>query len=137
MDLAPLQIAVAIVIEEGRVLVGQRDSRAENAAGLHEFPGGKVEPGESPAAAAARETLEEAGIAIRVGAILDTVTGSARSGPIEIFFFDAAPLDPTAPLQPPFAWLAIAGLAGLSFPPANEQVIRRVMAGHPARHSFH
>jgi 8-oxo-dGTP diphosphatase len=137
MDTVPLQIAVAVVIDEGRVLVGQRDSRAENAAGFHEFPGGKVEPGESPAAAAARETLEEAGIAIRVGAILDTVTGSARSGPIEILFFDAAPLDPTAPLRPPFAWVAIAGLANLSFPPANEQVIRRVIAGHPARYYFH
>ena len=137
MDTASLQIAVAVVNHEGRVLVGQRDSRAENAAGFHEFPGGKVEPGESPAAAAARETLEEAGLTVRVGAILDVAKGSARSGPIEIFFFEAEPVDPAVIPRPPFAWVAIAGLAKLSFPPANEQVIRRVIAGHPARHYFH
>jgi len=129
MDMASLQIAVAIVMHDGHVLVGQRDSFAENAAGLHEFPGGKVEPGESPAAAAARETLEEAGIVVRVGAMLDAATGSARSGPIDILFFEAVPLDPTALPRPPFAWVPIAGLANLSFPQANDHVIRRVMAG--------
>ncbi len=130
MDMASLQIAVAIVMHDGRVLVGQRDSLAENAAGLHEFPGGKVEPGESPAAAAARETLEEAGIVVRVGVMLDAATGSARSGRIDILFFEAAPLDPTALPRPPFAWVPIAGLANLSFPPANDHLIRRLMAGH-------
>ncbi len=130
MGMGSLQIAVAIVIDDGRVLVGQRDSRAEDAAGLHEFPGGKVEPGESPGAAAARETLEEAGITVRVGAVLDATTGSARSGPIEILFFGAEPLDAAALPRPPFVWVAIADLAKLSFPPANEQAIRRVMAGH-------
>ena len=130
MDMAPTQIAVALVIDGGRVLVGRRDPLAENAAGLHEFPGGKVEPGESPAAAAARETLEEAGIAVRVGELLDTATGSARSGPIDVLFFNAAPLDPAALPRPPFAWVHIAGLANHSFPPANDHVIRRLMAGH-------
>ena len=130
MDMAPLQIAVAIVTDHGSVLVGRRDPRAENAAGLHEFPGGKVEPGESPAAAAARETLEEAGIAVRVGALLDAATGSARSGPINVLFFEAAPLDLTALPRPPFAWVAIAELANLSFPPANEQVIHRLINRH-------
>ena len=130
MDMASLQIAVAIVMHDGRVLVGQRDSLAENAAGLHEFPGGKVEPGESPAAAAARETLEEAGIVVRVGVMLDAATGSARSGRIDILFFEAEPLDPTALPRPPFAWVPIAGLANLSFPPANDHLIRRVMARH-------
>jgi len=130
MDMAPLQIAVAIVIDHGCVLVGRRDPHAENAAGLHEFPGGKVEPGELPAAAAARETLEEVGIAVRVGAILDTATGSARSGPIEILFFEAAPLDPTALPWPPFEWVAIAELTNLSFPPANDHVIRQVITRH-------
>ena len=125
-----IRIAVAIVIDGGRVLVGRRAQDAENAAGLHEFPGGKVEPGESPAAAAARETFEEAGIAVRIGAILDTAMASARSGPIEIVFFAAEPIAPAPLPRPPFTWVAIAALATCSFPPANEQVIRRVIAGH-------
>jgi 8-oxo-dGTP diphosphatase len=125
-----IRIAVAIVIDGDSVLVGQRAQDAENAAGLYEFPGGKVEPDESPAAAAARETFEEAGIAVRIGASLNTAMASARSGPIEIVFFAAEPLAPAPLPRPPFAWVAIAELATFSFPPANEQVIRRVIAGH-------
>ena len=130
MTTAAIRIAVAIVIDDGRVLVGQRVLDAENAAGLHEFPGGKVEPGESPEAAAARETFEEAGIDVRIGATLDTAMASARSGPIEILFFAAEPLVPSPLPRPPFAWVAIADLQTFSFPPANEQVIRRIVAGH-------
>ena len=70
MTSAPLQIAVAVVTHGDRVLVGRRAANAEHAAGLHEFPGGKVEPGESPSAAAVRETLEEAGLSIRIGPLL-------------------------------------------------------------------
>ena len=130
MTTAAIRIAVAIVIDDGRVLVGQRAPDAENAAGLHEFPGGKVEPGESPEAAAARETFEEAGIDVRIGATFDTAMASARSGPIEILFFAAEPLVPSPLPRPPFAWVAIADLQTFSFPPANEQVIRRIVAGH-------
>ncbi len=130
MTTAAIRIAVAIVIDDGRVLVGQRVLDAENAAGLHEFPGGKVEPGESPEAAAARETCEEAGINVRIGAAFDTAMASARSGPIEILFFAAEPLVPSPLPRPPFAWVAIADLQTFSFPPANEQVIRRIVAGH-------
>ena len=130
MTTAAIRIAVAIVIDDGRVLVGQRAQDAENAAGLHEFPGGKVEPGESPEAAAARETFEEAGIDVRIGGTFDTSMASARSGPIEILFFAAEPLVPSPLPRPPFAWVAIADLRTFSFPPANEPVIRRIIAGH-------
>ena len=89
-----------------------------------------MEPGESPEAAAARETFEEAGVDVRIGATLDTAMASARSGPIEILFFAAEPLVPSPLPRPPFAWVAIADLQTFSFPPANEQVIRRIVAGH-------
>jgi 8-oxo-dGTP diphosphatase len=53
--------AVALIDAEGRVLLAQRpDGKAM--AGLWEFPGGKVEPGETPEAALIRELHEELGI---------------------------------------------------------------------------
>lgn len=53
--------AVALIDPEGRVLLAQRPE-GKSLAGLWEFPGGKVEPGESPEAALIRELREELGI---------------------------------------------------------------------------
>jgi 8-oxo-dGTP diphosphatase len=56
-----LVVAVALVDPDGRVLLAQRPE-GKAMAGLWEFPGGKVEPGESPEAALMRELDEELGI---------------------------------------------------------------------------
>ncbi len=53
--------AVALIDPEGRVLLAQRPE-GKSMAGLWEFPGGKVEPGETPEAALIRELQEELGI---------------------------------------------------------------------------
>ena len=53
--------AVALIDPEGRVLLAQRPE-GKSMAGLWEFPGGKVEPGETPEAALIRELHEELGI---------------------------------------------------------------------------
>ncbi|HEY0214238.1 MAG TPA: (deoxy)nucleoside triphosphate pyrophosphohydrolase [Paenirhodobacter sp.] len=53
--------AVALIDTSGRVLLAQRPE-GKSLAGLWEFPGGKVEPGETPEAALARELHEEIGI---------------------------------------------------------------------------
>ncbi|WP_299653585.1 8-oxo-dGTP diphosphatase MutT [uncultured Jannaschia sp.] len=53
--------AVALIDPDGRVLLAQRPE-GKSMAGLWEFPGGKVEPGETPEAALIRELQEELGI---------------------------------------------------------------------------
>ena len=53
--------AVALVDADGRVLIAQRPA-GKAMAGLWEFPGGKIEPGETPEAALVRELKEELGI---------------------------------------------------------------------------
>lgn len=59
-----LVAACALVDADGRVLLGQRPE-GKKLAGLWEFPGGKVEPGETPEAALIRELFEEVGIATK------------------------------------------------------------------------
>jgi len=56
-----LVVAVALIDTDGRVLIAQRPE-GRQLAGLWEFPGGKVEPGERPEAALIRELREELGI---------------------------------------------------------------------------
>ncbi len=53
--------AVALIDPEGRVLLAERPA-GKSMAGLWEFPGGKVEPGETPEVALVRELHEELGI---------------------------------------------------------------------------
>src|ERR1700710_725856 len=62
----------AALVDDGRLLAAQRTSPPE-LAGLWEFPGGKVEPGEDERTAVARECLEELGVVIEVGDLLGEV----------------------------------------------------------------
>ena len=60
----PIQVAVAVVIDRrGRVLIAQRPA-GKHLAGCWEFPGGKIEAGETPRQGLARELEEELGITI-------------------------------------------------------------------------
>jgi 8-oxo-dGTP diphosphatase len=60
-------IVAAAIILAGRVLACERSAPPE-VAGRWEFPGGKVEPGETDAEALARECVEELGVRVEVGA---------------------------------------------------------------------
>jgi 8-oxo-dGTP diphosphatase len=60
-------IVAAAIITDGRVLACERSAPPE-VAGRWEFPGGKVEPGESDEQALARECVEELGVRVDVGA---------------------------------------------------------------------
>ena len=65
-------VVAALVRRDGRVLMSRR--RADQAMPLlWEFPGGKVEPGEAPVEALAREVREELGCEVRVGRIHEVV----------------------------------------------------------------
>ena len=59
-----LVVAAALVDPDGRVLIAQRPD-GKSMAGLWEFPGGKVETGETPEAALVRELKEELGILVK------------------------------------------------------------------------
>lgn len=61
-----LVVAIALVNEKNEILLAQRPE-GKRLAGSWEFPGGKVEPGETPEAALVREIKEELGIDIQAG----------------------------------------------------------------------
>ncbi len=83
-----MQIVVAALIErDGQILIGQRKPGKWHAL-KWEFPGGKVEPGESPAAALRRELIEELAINAEIGAsIADYEYQYPDRSPIRLIFF--------------------------------------------------
>ncbi len=70
-----LVVAAALVDSDGRVLIAQRPE-GKQLAGLWEFPGGKVEPGETPETALIRELEEELGIIVKQACLAPFVFAS-------------------------------------------------------------
>ncbi len=84
----PLRVVAAVVRSEGRLLLTQRPPGG--ALGLQwEFPGGKIEPGETPEQALVREVREELGVAATAGSILAVERYSYPHGvDVEIAFVE-------------------------------------------------
>ena len=82
----PIPVVCAVIIRDGRVLLAQRPA-GKHLALKWEFPGGKVEPGEEPAAALVREIAEELGCRIEVRERLPAVTHRYERGEIELIPF--------------------------------------------------
>jgi 8-oxo-dGTP diphosphatase len=80
-------VAAALILREGEVLIGQR--RPDQPMALQwEFPGGKIEAGESPEQALARELDEELGIKAVVGPRVTHIRHNYRhGGAVDLQFF--------------------------------------------------
>jgi 8-oxo-dGTP diphosphatase len=118
-----LVAACILLNENGAVLIAKRP-KGRPLAGLWEFPGGKVEPGEEPEAALTRELDEELGIAI-ARQDLEPLTFASHAYPD---FHLLMPLylcrhwrgTMVAREAQELAWVSPAALEGYAMPPADE-----------------
>lgn len=124
----PIEVAVAVVRQEETVLAGQR-CEGQVLAGYWEFPGGKMEVGESPEDAAVRECLEEAGIRVRVSGTLAVVDHRYDPRSLRLHFLTAIPVDAESLPRFPFRWIRLADLDAYTFPPANATILASLKAG--------
>lgn len=117
-----LVVAAALIAPDGKILVQQRPL-GKALAGLWEFPGGKVEPGETPEAALVRELAEELGIAVAEQDLTALTFAGAPLVDRQLLLLlyvcrrwvgTPAPLDAVA-----LAWHAPAALRALAMPPAD------------------
>jgi len=124
------EIAIAVVEDAGQWLIGQRQSPS-TLAGLWEFPGGKVEAGESPEQAALRELAEETGLAGRVVGHFPAVEHDYAHGPLRLHFLHCALTGPRQDIPSRFRWVATAELLDYPFPAANAQLLATLLASTP------
>ena len=124
----PIPIAIAVVEHQNQFLIGQRPTGVP-LAGLWEFPGGKIEPGESPEATAGRECLEEAGVAVETLFRYPVHVEAYDHGQVELHFIACRPLD-RAPGEPtlPFRWVARTDLGRYEFPRGNRRLLQLLLS---------
>jgi 8-oxo-dGTP diphosphatase len=123
-------------LAEPSMLLVARRSAPEKLAGLWEFPGGKVEPGEGTEAALCRELGEELGIEVRLGAELPAESpqgwplndrASMRVWFAEILAGEPEPLEDHDELR----WVSLADrdeVLGLPWIPADFPIVRELLA---------
>ena len=122
MTPATTSIAVAVVEHQGRLLIGKRPHGA-TLGGLWEFPGGKVEAGETPASAAQRECREETGIDVRVVAAYPQHVHHYEHHCVHLHFFACTLLDPNQTPLPPYRWVPRSELSQYEFPEGNRRLL--------------
>jgi len=115
-------VAAALVDGSGRVLL-QRRPPGKQMADLWEFPGGKIEPGETPEAALARELAEELAITVDPAAMTPLTFASAGLGARHLLLLLYVVREWAGAPQPleasALAWVAPAAMRDLAMPPAD------------------
>ena len=132
-----LVAACALINHEGRILIAQRPA-GKSMAGLWEFPGGKVEKGETPEAALVREMREELGVEIASEALEAFVFASHAYPDFHLLmpvFLCRQWLGEITPHEgQEIAWVSSSDLANYPMPPADLPLIPlfRVLLKHTA-----
>ena len=125
-----LHIALALIWREGELLVARRRADADHLPGCWEFPGGKVEPGETPAAACLREAREEIGATIEVTGARALIAWDYAERTVTLHPFDCRIVggQVRALECAEIAWRAPAELDASQFPAANAGLIAQLRA---------
>ena len=128
-----LVVAGLIVRDDGLVLITQR--RADQALPLQwEFPGGKVEPGESPVEALARELREEIGVSVDVGRIWDVLFHAYPAFDLVMLVYACRIVEGNEPSAVEVAdvqWVERAKLPEWDILPADRPLVERLIAEGP------
>jgi mutator protein MutT len=127
-----VDVALAVVFDDQRrVLICRRKSGAV-LGGYWEFPGGKCEPGESPAECAVREVAEETALSVRVQRPLKAIEHEYPHACVRLHPFVCRHLGGELSLREVAAaqWVAFEDLGNYAFPEANAALLQELAEGN-------
>lgn len=120
-------VVTALIRKGEEVLVGQRPD-GHTLAGQWEFPGGKIERGESPEIALSRELREELGIEAEIDTLRLASTHSYGDTGIILLFYDVHfwKGEPKTKHHQALKWIHYSNLDSLEIPEANRKILDRL-----------
>ena len=122
-----IEVAAGLVFRSGKLLITQRYPDA-HLGGLWEFPGGKRHADETFEACLQRELMEELGIEVIVGELVETIEHTYPEKEVLLKFFRCEWLrgEPQPLGCSDFRWIMPEELAKYEFPPADAHILNRV-----------
>ncbi|MBB3114553.1 8-oxo-dGTP diphosphatase [Paenibacillus phyllosphaerae] len=132
-----IQVAAAIILnDEGRILIAKR-KQGKSQGGLWEFPGGKLEEGESPEVCLIRELQEEMNINISPYAYFDTSDHRYGERQIQLIAYLATYVSGEIVLHDhdEYRWASILELAEFEFAPADIPFVAK-LGSNPSSEFF-
>ncbi|MCL2526363.1 MAG: (deoxy)nucleoside triphosphate pyrophosphohydrolase [Coriobacteriia bacterium] len=128
-ELPTVCAAAAIIVHQGRVLAARRFT-GKRYDGWWEFPGGKIEPGETAADCCVREIKEELGIDVAIDRLYDTVDYPYPAFRLHMPCFLCTPLSPVEDIvlseHDDCRWLSLDDLYEVKWLPAAFKVLKQL-----------
>jgi len=122
-------VTAAVLIEDSRLFLARRGP-GEKLAGFWELPGGKLEPGESPAECLERELLEELAMRTKIGAVIAETVHVYEHGRFRMLAIKTKRLSGfQLTVHDRFAWVARAELDAYQLAPADVALILKLITG--------
>ncbi|OEE70090.1 thiamine-phosphate phosphorylase [Enterovibrio norvegicus FF-33] len=124
---APILVVAGVIADGQRVLITQRYDQ-DSEAGLWEFPGGKVEEGETDQEALARELIEELSVEVKVGDFLLETLHHYPNKSILLRSYSCEVLkgDVTLHCHQAMAWVSPEALSRYTFSGADKPLVRQL-----------
>ena len=122
-----IEVTAAIICKDGKLLICQRP-KGKNCEFLWEFPGGKIEPGETGEECIVREIQEELGVTLRVLRKLTDVVYEYPDRTVHLHFYvtEIEQGKLTRKEHNAFAWIATEDIPSYQFCPADEKMLRKL-----------
>ncbi len=128
-------VVAGLMVRDGRVLITQRTAEQKQPALAlkWEFPGGKLEPGESPTAALVRELREEIGVTVEVGRVWDVLFHAYPGFDLVMLVYSCTIVDgePRNLEVNATAWVPPAELGAWDILPADRPLVDRLLTEGP------